>query len=88
MVAALVVAALLTSGLTELYFSYQDNKDALRMIQREKASTAKASIDQYLNEILDQIRVVARARRAGAAGALRRTSESWTTNASRTACPR
>ena len=57
-VAALVVAALLTSGLTELYFSYGDNKEALRRIQREKASTTKASIDQYLNEILAQIRVV------------------------------
>ncbi|MDQ3670911.1 MAG: sensor histidine kinase [Actinomycetota bacterium] len=58
LVAALVVAALLTSSLTELYFSYEDNKDALRRIQREKASTTKASIDQYLNEILDQIRVI------------------------------
>ena len=53
-----MVAALLTSSLTELYFSYEDNKDALRRIQREKASTTKASIDQYLNEILDQITVV------------------------------
>ena len=58
LVAALVAAALLTSGLTELYFSYEDNKEGLRRIQREKAETTKASIDQYLNEILDQIRVV------------------------------
>ena len=42
LVAALVVAALLTSGLTDLYFSYEDNKDSLRRIQREKASTTKA----------------------------------------------
>ncbi len=59
-VAALVVAALLTSGLTELYFSYQDNKEALTRIQSEKARSAAASIDQFLTPILLQIRGVAR----------------------------
>ena len=58
LVAALVVAALLTSGLTELYFSYQDNKKALSRIQSEKASSAAASIDQFLDSILRQVRVV------------------------------
>ena len=58
LVAALVVAALLTSGLTELYFSYQDNKKALSSIQSEKASSAAASIDQFLDSILRQVRVV------------------------------
>ena len=56
LVAALVVAALLTSGLTELYFSYQDNKQALTRIQGEKASSAAASIDQFLNGLLVQIK--------------------------------
>ena len=84
-VAALVVAALLTSGLTELYFSYEDNKEALRRIQREKASTTKASIDEYLNEILAQIRV-ARARRGGAAGGNEEREPSI--SASRNACRR
>jgi len=60
LVAAFVVAALLTSGLTELYFSYQDNKDALTRIQSEKARSAAASIDQFLDPILIQIRGVAR----------------------------
>ncbi len=60
LVAALVVAALLTSGLTELYFSYQDNKEALTRIQGEKARSAAASIDQFLNPILFQLRGVAR----------------------------
>ena len=60
LVAALVVAALLTSGLTELYFSYQDNKDALTRIQSEKARSAATSIDQFLDPILIQIRGVAR----------------------------
>jgi two-component system, NtrC family, sensor kinase len=58
-VVALVVAALLTSGLTELYFSYQDNKEALARIQSEKARSAAASIDQFLNPILLQLRGVA-----------------------------
>jgi signal transduction histidine kinase len=60
LVAALVVAALLTSGLTELYFSYEDSKKALTGIQSEKARSAAASIDQFLNEILLQIKGVAR----------------------------
>ena len=60
LVAALVVAALLTSSLTELYFSYQDNKDALTRIQSEKARSAATSIDQFLDPILIQIRGVAR----------------------------
>jgi signal transduction histidine kinase len=60
LVAALVVAALLTSGLTELYFSYQDSKQALTRIQSVKARSAAASINQFLNEILLQINGVAR----------------------------
>ncbi len=69
LVAALVVAALLTSGLTELYFSYQDNKDTLTRIQSEKARSAAASIDQYLDTILVQLRGVARSPRdPGASG--------------------
>ena len=59
LVAALVVAALLTSGLTELYFSYQDNKEALAGIQGEKAHSAAASIDQVLQGLLVQIKGVA-----------------------------
>jgi two-component system, NtrC family, sensor kinase len=61
LVAAFVVAALLTSGLTELYFSYQDNKEALTEIQSEKASSAANSIDQYLEPILRQITAVSTA---------------------------
>jgi signal transduction histidine kinase len=59
LVAALVIAALLTSGLTELYFSYQDNKKALTRIQSEKARSAAESIDQFVNELLVQIKGVA-----------------------------
>ena len=67
-VATLVVAALLTSGLTELYFSYQDNKEALTRIQREKARSAAASIDEFLNPILIELRAVARPPRRGGYG--------------------
>ncbi len=70
LVAALVVAALLTSGLTELYFSYQDNKDTLTRIQSEKARSAAASIDQYLDTILVQLRGVARSPRDPGAGGM------------------
>ncbi len=60
LVAALVVAALLTSGLTELYFSYQDNKEALFRIQSEKAFSAAATIDQFLEPLVREIEDVAR----------------------------
>ena len=37
-VVALVAAAVLSVGLTELYFSYQDSKRALTRVERDKAS--------------------------------------------------
>jgi two-component system, NtrC family, sensor kinase len=59
-VATLVVAALVTSGLTELYFSYQDSKRALSRVQSEKASSVAESIDQFATQIVDQLGEVAR----------------------------
>ena len=58
--ASLVVAALLVSGLTEAYFSYQDNKKGLTRIQLEKASSAAALIKQFIDEVHNQIHDVAR----------------------------
>jgi signal transduction histidine kinase len=52
----LVSGALLTSGLVEIYFSYQENKSALVMIQREKAEAVASKIEQFINEIERQIR--------------------------------
>jgi signal transduction histidine kinase/HAMP domain-containing protein len=51
----LVSAALLTSGLVEIYFSYKENKSALVNIQREKAAAAASQIDQFIREIEGQI---------------------------------
>ncbi len=43
--ALLVTGALLASGITELYFSYQENQAALVALQREKARAAAAQIE-------------------------------------------
>ena len=52
---SLVSGALLVSGLTEIYFSYQENKDALVALQREKAVTAATRIEAFIREIERQI---------------------------------
>jgi signal transduction histidine kinase len=51
----LVSGALVTSGLIEIYFSYQENKAALVGIQREKAFSAASKIEQFIREIERQI---------------------------------
>jgi signal transduction histidine kinase/HAMP domain-containing protein len=51
----LVTGALLTSGLLEIYFSYQENKAALAALQREKALAAASRIEQFIREIEGQI---------------------------------
>ncbi len=56
----LVGGALLTSGLIEIYFSYQENKAALIQIQREKALAASAKIKQFIEEHERKIHWVAR----------------------------
>jgi signal transduction histidine kinase len=48
---ALVSGALLSSGLLELYFSFQENQTALVELQREKAVTAAVRIEQFVHEI-------------------------------------
>ena len=58
--ASLVVAALLASGLTEAYFSYQDNRRSLTRIELEKASSAGALIEQYFRGLHTQISDAAR----------------------------
>jgi hypothetical protein len=47
----LVGGALLTSGLLEIYFSYQENQAALLAVQREKALVAAARIEAFLQEV-------------------------------------
>jgi signal transduction histidine kinase len=51
----LVTGALVTSGLVEIYFSYQENKTGLVRIQREKAEAAASKIEQFIKEIESQI---------------------------------
>nr|WP_068017915.1 GAF domain-containing protein [Rhodoplanes sp. Z2-YC6860] len=52
---AVVSVALLTNGLFEIWFSYQENKEALTRIQREQAIAAAGKISQYIKDIEGQI---------------------------------
>src|SRR5947207_832337 len=52
---AVVCVALLSSGLSEVWFSYQEHKAALIRIQREQAEAAAAKIAQFIKEIESQI---------------------------------
>ena len=51
----LVSVALVASGAEELYFSYQESKEALVALQREKALGAAARIEQFVTEVERQI---------------------------------
>src|SRR4051812_1901703 len=53
--AAVVCVALLTSGLSEIWFFYHDHKASLIRIQREQAKGASAKIGQFLEEIQAQL---------------------------------
>jgi signal transduction histidine kinase/HAMP domain-containing protein len=52
---SLVAGALLVSGGIEIYASYQENKDALVTLQREKAAAAAYKIESYVREIERQL---------------------------------
>jgi signal transduction histidine kinase len=52
---AVVCVALLTNGLSELWFSYQEHKASLIRIQREQAEAAAAKIGQFIKEIESQV---------------------------------
>src|ERR1700704_3142287 len=52
---AVVCVALLTNGLFEIWFSYQENKQSLTRIQREQAEAAAAKIGQFIKDIAGQI---------------------------------
>ena len=45
-----VSGALLTSGLVEAYFVYQENEAAVIRLQRERATAAASRIEQFLRE--------------------------------------
>jgi signal transduction histidine kinase len=55
LILALVCGALIISGGVGLYFSYQENKEALASLQREKAAGAAARIEQFVSQIEQQL---------------------------------
>jgi signal transduction histidine kinase len=52
---AVVLLALLSNGLLEIYFAFQENKFALAQIQREKAAAAALRIEGFVKEIERQM---------------------------------
>src|ERR1700731_4281192 len=52
---AVVCIALLTNGLSEVWFSFQEHKASLIRIQREQAEAAAAKISQFVKEIESQV---------------------------------
>src|SRR3954447_2147154 len=52
---AVVCVALVTNGLSEIWFSYQEHKASLIRIQREQAEAAAAKIGQFIKEIESQL---------------------------------
>jgi signal transduction histidine kinase len=53
--AAVVAGALLTNGLVEIYFTYQESRAQVAQIQREKASAAALRIENFVREIERQM---------------------------------
>jgi signal transduction histidine kinase len=51
----LVASALLASGAIQIYASYNENKEALITLQREKASGAASRIETFVREIESQL---------------------------------
>src|ERR1700730_8881945 len=51
----IVSTALLANGLLDIWFSYQDHKDALIRIQREQAEAAAGKIGQFVKEVEAQL---------------------------------
>jgi signal transduction histidine kinase len=54
-IALLVSAGLVASGAIGLYFSYQETRNSLMTLQREKALTAAVRIEQFLRDIESQL---------------------------------
>jgi signal transduction histidine kinase/HAMP domain-containing protein len=51
----LIGGILIASGLVEMWFSYQENKQALAAVQREKAAAGAQRIEQFIDELRRQI---------------------------------
>jgi two-component system, NtrC family, sensor kinase len=60
-VVTLVAAAIVSVGLTEFYFSYQDSERAVTSLERDKASAAAVSIQQFIQGIVGDLQTVSKA---------------------------
>jgi signal transduction histidine kinase len=58
-VVALVAGAIITVGLSEFYFSYQDSTRSITGIESDKAATAAVSIQQFISDIVSDLQTVA-----------------------------
>jgi signal transduction histidine kinase len=58
-VVVLVTAAVVSVGLSESYFAYEDSQRAVTGVEADKASSAALSIGQFVNEILGDLDSVA-----------------------------
>ena len=58
-VVVLVTAAIVSVGVTEFYFAYEDSRRAVTGVEADKASSAAVSIDQFIEEMLSDLDTVA-----------------------------
>jgi signal transduction histidine kinase len=58
-VVALVAAASVSIGLTELYFSYRDSRNALTRVEQDKAFAAAAAIEQTMQDVVRELEALA-----------------------------
>ena len=73
-VVLLVGVAILSVGLTELYFSYRDSKQALARVEQDKASAAAAAIEQTIEDVIRELEGLAQpTSEPGRAGLTERT---------------
>ena len=76
-VGTLVAAAIVSVGISEFYFSYEDSKRAVTRVEPDKASSAAISIDQFIQEHPRHLDGVAQpTSETGAAGLAERTRTS------------
>jgi two-component system NtrC family sensor kinase len=74
-VVLLVGAAIVSVGLTEMYFTYQDSKRAVTRVERDRSAAAAAAIEQRMQEILRTLDAVAQPTGTGAAGLTERAQD-------------
>src|SRR5262249_62238934 len=55
LILALVTIALLASGAMSVWFTYQETKSSLALLQHEKALAAASRIEQYIGRIEQQL---------------------------------